>query len=273
MITLVEARTPQGTLLSMPLEDTSSGISIRDIDGLDPVKATIVSSGYASRDGVQYQSAHREARNITIQLGLNADYLTNSIRGLRNQIYDFFQSKRAVNLRFYDSEGLVVEIDGRVESCNSKLFSDDPVVDISVICFDPDFIDTNTITITGSTVASTADRVIPYSGSIETGFIFTLNVDRDLTEFTIYNRPPDDVTYTLDFASVMQAGDVVTISTVSGSKYITLTRAGVDTSVLYGMTVQSNWVELFPGDNNFRVYAEGAPIPYSLSYITRYGGL
>lgn len=273
MLTLVEARTPQGTLLSLPLDDISSGITVEDIEGLDPVKATIVSSGYASRDGVQYQSSRREARNIKITLGLEADYIMSSIRELRKQLYGFFLPKSPVSLRFYDSEGLTVDIPGRVESCDTPLFTDKPSVDVSIICFDSDFLDTSPTEISNSTVSGASDSIVQYAGDIGTGFIFTLNVDRDLTEFTIYNRPPDDVTRTLDFAATLQVGDVLTISSVSGSKEITLTRSGVDTSLLYGMSPQSSWIEFFPGENHYRVYAEGDAIPYSISYITHYGGL
>ena len=43
MITMIQAINAQGELLSLPLDDISNGFSVEDIDGLDPVKATIVS--------------------------------------------------------------------------------------------------------------------------------------------------------------------------------------------------------------------------------------
>jgi hypothetical protein len=69
------------------------------------------------------------------------------------------------------------------------------------------------------------------------------------------------------------AGDVLSINTVTGSKGATLTRAGVESSVLYGISPQSSWLELMPGVNTIRVYATGAAIPLSIEYINRYGGL
>jgi hypothetical protein len=273
VLTLVEARTPQGTLLSLPLDDISSGIIVKGFDGLDPVKATIVQSSLAGRDGTQFQSSRRDSRNIMIKLGLEADYIMSSITELRKQLRGFFLPKSMVSLRFYDSEGLTVDISGVVETCDAPLFTDKPTVEISIICFDSDFVEVDSVEVSNSTVSSSSESVIQYDGDIETGFIFTLNVDRDLTEFTIYNRPPDDVTYILDFAAVLQAGDVLTINTVAGSKEITLKRDGVESSLLYGMPSQSSWIQLFPGENHYRVYAEGAAIPYTISYITRHGGL
>lgn len=274
MITLIEARTLQGTLLSLPLGDVSAGYSVQKVAGLDPVKATIVSSSYATADGEQYQSSRREKRNIVIGLGFETDYVSNSVRSLRKRLYEFFQPKSYVSLRFYDDDGLTVNISGRVESFDSDLFSEDPTVDISILCFDPDFANVNPVTISGSTVNSTTNRLIRYDGDIETGFTLTLNVNQSLTEFTIYNTGEDGLTKSLDIQASLVSGDVVTISTVSGAKSVKLTRSGVTTSLLYGMTTQSDWIEFFPGDNRFRVYITGSTtISYSIAYTELYGGL
>lgn len=273
MITLVEARTQQGALLSLPLDDVSSGIVIQDIGGLDPVKATIVSSSFAGRDGSQYQSSKREARNITIKFGIEPDYVEDSVRDIRIRLMAFFMPKSQVSLRFYDSDGLTVEIAGRVESFDSPLFAAEPTADISIVCFDPDFIERTPVVLSGSSVSSTANTHLFYPGSIETGFKFVLNVNRSLTQFTLYNTPADNSVRVLDFAASLIAGDTVTISTVAGAKSVTLTRAGINSSLLYGMSSQSDWLEFFPGDNFYRVYAVGAAIPYSITYTTRHGGL
>jgi Phage tail protein len=273
MITKFDARTLQGTLLSFPLEDQSSGFVVQGIDGLDPVKATLVSSSFASMDGAQYQSSRRDTRNIVITLGLEPDYVVDTVSSLRKRLMQFFMPKSEVNFRFYTDEGITADISGRVESCDAPLFTNQPKATISIICFDPDFVDTESTDVTGSTVSTNIDRLVEYAGTIETGFIFTLNVNRTLGEFTIYNRTPDQVVRSLDFAASLVAGDILTISTIGGSKSVILNRGGVISSLLYGMSPQSSWVELFPGDNYMRFYATGAAIPYDLSYITRYGGL
>lgn len=273
MITLVEARTPQGTLLSLPLDDISGGYSLQKIAGLDPVKATIVSSPFANADGEQFQSSRREKRNIVVTLGIESDYITNSVRSLRKGLYDFFKPKTSVSLRFYDDEGLTVSIDGKVESFDSDLFSQEPTVDISILNFDPDFINVSSSTFSGSTVSTSATTIVDYDGDIETGLVLTLSVNRTLTEFTLYNTGEDGIVRSIDIQASFVSGDVVKVSTVSGNKYVTLTRSGVTTSLLYAMSTQSDWIELNPGENHFRVYATGAAIPYSVTYTERYGGL
>jgi hypothetical protein len=278
MLTKVEVRTRQGDLLSLPLElEDSYGYPVLDISGLDPVKATLVSSSFAQLDGEQYHSSRRQTRNIKLQLGLDPDPETETVRALRKKLYNFFMPKSEVTLRFYDNEDgdiLETNIVGRVESCEAALFTAEPAVDISVMCFDPDFFEITPETTSGSTTSGETPMTIEYVGTVETGIELTLNVNRSLAGFTVYHVPPNDGIRTLDFANVpLVAGDVLKISTVTGAKGATLTRAGVTSSVLYGISPQSNWLELMPGTNTIRVYATGADIPLAIEYINKYGGL
>lgn len=275
MLTMVEVRTSQGTLLSLPLEDISDGFVLTEVEGLDPVKATLVSSSFAQMDGEQYHSSRREARNIRVHLGLEPDYIVDTVRDLRKRLYAFFMPKSEVELRFHMSDDLIVNITGRVETLETELFSKEPSAVISLLCYDPDFVELDAIQYDGDTTATTDEFLIELpEDSIETGIRFVLNVDRSLTEFSIYHRPPDNVLRTLDFAAAsLVAGDALTINTISGSKGATLVRTGVSTSVLYGVSPQSNWIELQPGENYLRVYAEGDPIPFEIHYSHRYGGL
>jgi len=275
MLTKVEVRTStSGMLLSLPLEEITDGIFVEDISGLDPVKATLVSSSTANLDGAQFQSSRRESRNILLTLGLEPlDWEVHNIRNIRKNLYSFFMPKSEVKLRFFLDDGLEVDITGRVESFETPLFAKDPQVVISVMCFDPDFVELTSVEIEEDTVSTTTTFPIDYPGTVETGILLTLLVDRALTEFTIYHTPPDGLVRTLDFAAVLQADDVLRINTVVGNKFITLTRSAVESSLLYAMSPQSAWIELFKGINQFRVFADGAAIPYTLEYTVKYGGL
>lgn len=273
MITLIEATNSQGSVLDLPLDDVSNGLVVEEVEGLDPVKATIVSSGFAQLNGVQYQSSKREQRDIKIKIGLEPDYATNTVAKLRKRLYNHFMPESTVTLRFYDDEGLEVLISGMVETCEAPQFVEEPQMDVVIACFDPDFWGDAPVVVAGNSVADTTEMTIDYAGSLETGIVFTLNVNRALPQFTLYHRPPDGTLRTLDFNTALQSGDKLTISTIPGSKFATLTRAGVDTSVLYGVSPQSSWIEMRPGLNAFRVYATGAAIPFTIQYTNKYGGL
>lgn len=270
---MVQIRNDQGALLSLPLGDVSSGIVVQNIDGLDPVQATLVSSSFAQLDGEQYHSARRAKRNIKLRFGLEPMYGGGSVRDIRKRLYNFFMPKSSVELTFQMDDGLSVNISGRVETCETPMFVREPTIDVSLLCFNPDFYDPVPVQLTGSTTDLTTETLVTYDGSVESGIKFVLNVNRTLSEFTLYHRPPDGSLRSLDFAAPLSAGDVLTISTVPGAKGATLLRANTTSSILYGISPYSNWIALQPGENHLRAYAVGAGIPYTIEYTDKYGGL
>lgn len=274
MLVRVEARNTQGALLALPLDDDSSGLFIQEIAGLDPVKATLVSTSFAGADGAQYHAAHREARNITAKMGVEPDWIDVTVEDLRKRLYAFFMPKALVHLRFVMDTGLYLEIDGRVESFDFPLFVKDPDVNLSLMCFDPDFVDPNPVSMLNQlSVATTVETKYTYLGTIDVGGVFTFRPDRDVNAFTVYLRTADGQQQILDFTTPLLAGDKLEISTVTGNKYATLTRGGITSSVLYGIPPQSAWLNFKNGDNYLRVYATGAGFPFDFTYTTRYGGL
>lgn len=273
LLSRLDVTNSRGNVLTLNLEEDDSPYQIADIDGLDPVKATLVSSSYAGTDGEEFQSAKRPARNIKIKLDLDPDFNPKGYADLRNDLYAFFLPKSKISMRFYLTSGLYLDIEGRVESMDSPPFGLDPVVDISIMCYDPDFIDGRMITRNGMTVNTNVNTVIDYPGTVESGTVITINFNRDVDEFSIYNTDEGGNTYQLDFSGTILDEDTLVISSLSGNKGITLTRDSVSSSFLYGRSSQSSWIDLVEGLNQFRIYAEGDPIPYVLEYVVRYGGL
>jgi hypothetical protein len=275
MLYKVEVRTERGALLTLPMEDISDGFIIEEIQGLDPVKATIVSSGFAQLDGEQYQSSRREKRNIIIKLALAPDFVDTTMQGLRNTLYNFFMTKSVVKLRFYSVDQPVMAIEGRVESFDAPKFAKDPTATISILCLDPDFTNTALQTFSGTTVGSTLETTIQYDDTVDTGFLFKLLVNRTMSDFTIYHRPPNASLRSLEFTSItpLVAGDVVNINTQPGNKYATLSHSGSSASVLYSVSPQASWPSLYPGGNKLRIFAEGVGVPYTIEYTEKFGGL
>lgn len=273
MLQKVDVRNAQRSLLTLTLEDSSNGYEVRDIGGLDPVNASISSSTFVGLAGEQYHSSRREKRNITMQLGFRPDYGTTTVASLRNNLYFYFMPDSVVDLIFYDDSGLTVKIQGRVESCEAPLFSKEPQVDISILCFDPDLLELNPELTTHLTTEDTTEILIPYAGTVNSPVHLSLNVEHDLSGFTVYHRPPDGTLHTIEFVVSLLTNDFVEIESSVGNKSVQLIRGGVETSILYAKTPQTPWLVFQRGDNYVRVYAEGDPIPYSLSYYNRYGGL
>lgn len=273
MIEQLSVRNHQGSILDLPLGDALSGLIVEGVEGLDPVKATLVASSFANQDGQQYQSGRRETRNIRISIALVPDYATQSVRQLRQTLYEFFMPKTEVHLKFLLENGLPLEISGRVETLETELFSAEPTATISIICFNPDFYDARIIEKFGFTTSTGTQSTIEYAGTIETGISFQLRPTRSVPEFSIYHQPPDGSLRIFEFVAPLVSDDILNINTTRGEKSARVVRGGSEISILYGVSPQSNWIELLPGANKFRVYAPGGGVAYTLKYTNKYGGL
>jgi len=275
MLTSLEVYNPSGESLNLPIASISSGYGVADIVGLDPVKATLVSSSFALQDGAQFQASRRDNRNIVITLSFEPDFVSTNIEGLRAQLYKYFMTEQAITLNFIQSTGPTVTITGVVEAFDAPRFAKDIKSTISILCFKPDFIDPTERTFTGATTSSTSDTALTYNGTVETGFIFTLTVGRALTGFTIWaSRPGSPAESLLVDGVSLVAGDVVTISTVTGNKYAKMLRGAAETNILNQVSPFSSWLNLFAGANSVRVQtAAGTSMAYTIKYTEKYGGL
>lgn len=279
MLNDIKVLNSKGDVLDLPLDDSVQGFVIQEITGLEPVNATLVSSSFANMDGAQFHSSRREPRNVKIKLGLETDNHIASVRDLRTGLYNFFMPKTEVALRFHFIEGEGVldfldwEVIGRIESFEAPIFAQEPVADISMICFDPDFRDLVPVKISDYTTSGATELAHNYKGTVEAGIEFVLRIDRNISFFQLFHRPPGGALRSMDFSYPFLAGDVLKVGTAHRAKYVTLVRGGVATDILYALSPQSGWIELFPGINKFRVLVPGAQMPYEINYTTRHGGL
>jgi hypothetical protein len=276
MLTKIEVDDGQGHTLSLPFADVSAGYTIKNIDGLDPVKATIVSTAFAQLDGSQLQSARRENRNIILTLGIDPYLASASVKSLRAALYAYFMPKSFVKIKFFDENVAYATIAGQVESFETPLFARDPEVAVSILCPDPSFLAVTPITVSSNTVAAGGvETPITNPGSIEAGYVLTLVANRNLTGLSVTNRRPDNTVATLDITMAINSGDTIKISTVALDKYVKLTRSGTESSVIWAVSAASKFGPLWPGVNSFRIIhsAAGAIVPFSLVYTPRYGGL
>ena len=269
----VDITNSRGNVLSLQMEQDDNPYQINEIEGLDPGKAVLVSTSSAGQDGETYQSGKRPARNIKLHLDFDSDFSEKSNSELRDDLYTWFMPKSKITLRFFLTTGLYVDIDGIVESMDSPLFKYDPDATISIMCFQPDFVDARLASVPGFTVADSTNMPIDYPGTVEAGSVLTINFNRASSGFSIYNVDESGKVQQLDFSGALLNGDKLVVSSLAGSKGITLTRSGASSSFLYGRSSQSSWINLVEGLNQFRVYATGDPIPYTLEYAVRYGGL
>jgi hypothetical protein len=272
MLSKVEITNRRSMMLTLDMMENDSGYQIEDIEGLDPVKANLVSTSYSGQNGEEYQGSTRGPRDIKFKLDLQPNGVS-TFSSLRENLYTYLMPQQQVKMRFHKTSGLYVDILGVVETHSAPQFRQDPNVEVNLRCFQPDFLDPRVVILDGNTVSDSTNTAIEYPGNLEASTIIRLYPNRALEDFTIYNTPEDGIVRQLNFSGALISGDELIISSVKQAKAITLKRAGVSSSYLYGRTPQSAWIELFEGINQFRVYASGDPVPYELEYVVRYGGI
>lgn len=260
-------------ILTLTLEDPSNGFTVRGIEGLDPVKATLVSSSFANLDGEEYHTGRRDVRNIIITLGLKHAVL--SVAELRKQLYDVFMPKSEIQMSFYQVDGSYLNINGVVETCEAPPFTKDPAMTISVMCYDPDFVAPSLGTVSGVVVTSAVQGLLNYAGTVPTGISFALTAPAAVPRVAIYIAPEGLPEKVLWFNTPLNAGDQLQIATTRGSRSAKIKRSGAANfvSALSGISHDSSWLELQPGSNAYRVWSDTGGAPYSLSWLIRHGGL
>lgn len=274
MLTQVDIQNVTGATLSLPMAAGAPGYVIKDLEGLGLVKATLTSTDNAQTDGAQLQGARRDPRNITGKIGFLPDYVANTVQSLRTNLYDYLMPKSNVVLSFYDDGSVFANIAATVESLDDTRFTNDPEMDFSVMCYDPDFQAPDSVSTSGNTVADTTSKTIDYEGSTDVGIIFTLNVNRTMTSVSLTNIRPDNVVQTMNLEGLdLISGDKLIVTSVPGSKSIVRNRAGNITSALYSLDAASAWPLLRKGINLFRAQTSGAAVPYTMQYMAKYAGL
>lgn len=258
-------------------EPEKSGFIIRSITGLGPGKANINTSEVSTNDGSLFNSARVPSRNIVISVV----YLWHdTIEDARQLSYKYFPIKRKVTL-LIETDNRMAEIEGYVESNDPDIFSQEEGSDISIICPNPFFYDAYENHVTSfsgiepafefsfsnesltekllkfSVIRDVTDRVITYTGDLETGITITIRAIGEAGDVTIYNVDTREVMYIYNDAiqaltgSGITEGDEITICTEIGKKSATLLRAGVRTNILNCLNRDADWFRLVKGDNTF----------------------
>lgn len=253
-------------------------VQIRNIDGLDPVKASVSTSPLGSVDGASYTGSSIPSRNIVLTVHPNPDWDIWTHASLRKLIYAYFMPKKATRLVFLSDDIDPVEISGIVESVENNQFSKDPEFLVSVICPDPYFTSVDPIVLTGQTVRDGGTVVIvDYQGNIETGMIVKVTEVTAPDPTSIGIQIGNPVISYFNIAAGVDATKFFEMSSLPMRKYVQNVNigSGVITNLLSQSTIQegSDWPMLQPGENEFSIVTDQGVQDWELRYYERYGGL
>lgn len=282
MLTEVKAYSSWRSAPTLPLSDgdrpESDLIQLRNIDGLDPVKASVNTSPYGSVDGASFTGSTVLSRNIVLTLHPNPNWDNWTYESLRRLLYSYFMPKRPTRLVFYSDDMIPVEISGVVEDVSVNIFSKDPELQVSIICPDPYFTALDPVVLTGQSVrAGGVVTLVEYNGTIEAGMYVkvTQTTAPVPTDIAIQIGDPR-LSYFAVLATV-DATQYFEVSSLPMHKYVQNVNmnTGVIGNLLSKIHVQegSLWPSFQPGENEFMVVTDQGVQDWELTYYERFGGL
>lgn len=282
MITKVEIFSPQPDAPILPLGGfmpSEDAVQIRDIQGLGPVKADLATTPFATGRGELYQGGTTGKRNIVLTLGLNPDWVEQSMSSLRQLLYRYFLPEAWTKLRFTSDYLPQVEIEGYVESFEPNMFSQDPEVQISIICPRPDFVDVSATIIYGTVDDGTIETEFEYLGTVETGYELRVVASEANAAYTgdisITSTAWGEEQLLVMEAITIDITQYFRLSSVRNAKRVSNVNVsdGVLTNLLSKMTNESVWPVIKTGQNLIKVAAAEDDQTWTLTYFNKFGGL
>lgn len=310
MIKAITVLTDRDESLYIDLFDPStSGMYVKTVNGIGPVKSDIGVSDYAALDGGIYTGSRTPKRNITMTLGFTWDP---TIEEVRHRCYKFFRVKSLVRVTFH-TDRMDLQAVGYVESNSPNIFSKDEAADISIVCPDPYlrkvvngqpyaeiFENFGTTTplfefpfmndsltsdlIMFSNQESGAIREIYYDGEEPTPVIWTIEYSKSVTfqtrtMLTLQNATTNTratVEFSPNGIPALSPATKVIVDSTPGFKGVRYAANGDELNMTKAIRVGSTgWPNLVPGANRLVIDFPGytKDLSAGIQYYTLYGGI
>lgn len=273
----------------LTLTQDESRFQVYSIQGLNPPKAAINFSKVAGLDGGKFNSAKLDERNIVIYIKLNGDVEANRI-----YLYTFFNTKEWCKF-YYKNGSRDVYIEGYVETAECDLFTNNEIMQISIICPNPYFKAMQEIVddiskaigafkfpfsinisnpIPFSTIDTTKITNVYNDSETETGVTIEVDISNTINNLLIRNVSTGE-TFRLNYHFI--ENDKVIIDTNKGQKSITLIRDAIRYNIFTSIVKGSTFFQLAIGDNFFSYLADNGAnddsIHITFKHYTLYRGV
>ena len=294
MISEISSTTKSGERLTIDIRDPySSGIAIKEITGLGPVKADLSMDRYALIDGAFLKGVRVGTRNVVLTLIPWGE----DIQQLRRKLYKYFGVSETISLEVI-TDWVSAKSDFIVESVEPNIFAEREEVQVSLIGLDPywkassaqiqkvvGFNDTvpqfefpffsegNHKLIFGDMTNSTG-KDIRYHGDAPAGVTITFTFYGTVGNLIISNTTFDE-TMSISRAGQFYAGEKLVVDTRPGKKSI-VHHAGGQSSFITGVLVPgSEWIKMHPGINTLSLQYSGGSedLGVSIEYESLYRGI
>lgn len=295
-MTVTNAR---GDTLDLPIRNPmATGYNVVAIDGLGPVDAVLQTSNNVTTDGVIFNGARKDEREITINLAYHPESGKN-IEDLRHGTYKYFPEKEEITLAFH-TETRSVRTTGIVESNEISIFSEKESSSIVVKCPDPWFRIGNELNRVTSfsnvepvfefpfnwannpvsepkplwfgVIKNMHSRNIMYDGESEVGVIIRMSFDAPVSNIRIYNDDADqEIDVFTDKVKLIipdgiKQGDELVICTIPKQKSVEIIRDGISYNILNAINRDVKFITLRKGTNTI-VYSADSGVDNILMSI------
>lgn len=240
----------------------STPYTARTIEGLDPTDVDVTLAQTSGGTGV-YIGRREQLREIVANISMNPNYFVGeTVEALREELYLMNPVNEDASLDFRlmfegDEVAIAPVYIKRVETA---VFSKDTILQLVLASTSGVFKRRNPISVTDPPL----DKVNPVfnnAGTAMTGFRVEVDILADTTKFGLRQAvPTDEITIQKvpDEPNLLLAGDRLVIDTNIGYRGVWRKRAGVTTSLIGSMTMESTWLSLYPGDNTLEVLLDPA---------------
>ena len=295
MITEVSSLTKGGESLNLDLFDPwSSGIAVKEITGLGPVKTELSLERYALIDGAFLKGARVGTRNVVLTLIPVGD----DVQTERRKIYNFFPVGETITFGVVTSQ-VAVKSSMIVESVEPNIFSERQEIGVSLIAIDP-YWRSNSPSITGlvgfndvtplfqfpfssgdnpkelifGDLSNASGKDINYLGDAETGVVITFSFNGNVSDLTVINQTYDEAMI-INKVKDFYRGEQLVLDTRPAKKSVKHIAGGKESFITGVLDIKSQWIKLHPGINTIGLQFVGNPndMDISIEYETLYRGV
>lgn len=295
MITEVSSLTKGGESLNLDLFDPwSSGIAVKEITGLGPVKTELSLERYALIDGAFLKGARVGTRNVVLTLIPVGD----DVQTERQKIYNFFPVGETITFGVVTSQ-VAVKSSMIVESVEPNIFSERQEIGVSLIAIDP-YWRSNSPSITGlvgfndvtplfqfpfssgdnpkelifGDLSNASGKDINYLGDAETGVVITFSFNGNVSNLTVINQTYDEAMI-INKVKDFYRGEQLVLDTRPAKKSVKHIAGGKESFITGVLDIKSQWIKLHPGINTIGLQFVGNPndMDISIEYETLYRGV
>lgn len=295
MITEVSSLNKGGESLNLDLFDPwSSGIAVKEITGLGPVKTELSLERYALIDGAFLKGARVGTRNVVLTLiPVGEDIQTE-----RRKIYHYFPVGETVTFGVVTDQ-VAVKSSMIVESVEPNIFSERQEIGVSLIAIDP-YWRSNSPSITGlvgfndvtplfqfpfksadnpkelifGDMSNSSGKDINYLGDADTGVVITFSFNGNVSNLTVINQTYDEAMI-INKVKDFYHGEQLVIDTRPAKKSVKHIAGGKESFITGVLDIKSQWIKLHPGNNTIGLQFVGNPkdMDISIEYETLYRGV